>query len=130
MAKKDKGFDILVVDDDDAVRDSLKVVLNLIYGNVQTFGSGAEFLAVVHRECRACLILDIHMPDMSGIEVMQELSSRAIRLPTIMITGKTDSSLRSQAEVHGAIALLDKPLDHEKLIAAIELGRDHLRALN
>jgi two-component system response regulator FixJ len=117
------NFTILVTDDDDAVRDSLRMVLGAIYGEVHGFESGAELLGAVHNYSGSCLILDIHMPDMTGLEVMERLADRKLRIPTILMTGRVDSHLRSKAETYGAVALLDKPLDHDMLIAAIEAGR-------
>jgi two-component system, LuxR family, response regulator FixJ len=123
MKTGDSEFKVLVVDDDDAVRESLSFVLSLIYERVLDYPSSLEFLDAAQDVGPGCLILDIHMPYLSGIDVMRELGRRSINLPTILVTGRVDSFLRSQAESHGALAILDKPLDHDQLIAAIERGR-------
>jgi FixJ family two-component response regulator len=120
------NFMILIADDDDAVRDSLKLVLGTLYDDVRDFSSGAELLEVVEDYLNSCLILDIHMPDMSGLDVIEALADRELRIPTILMTGRTDSHLRSRAETYGVVALLDKPLEHDKLISAIESGRQML----
>lgn len=121
MQKSD--FCILIADDDEAVRDSLKTVLGVIYDDVLSFGSGAELLDVIHKYLHSCLILDIHMPDMTGLEVIEALARRELRIPTILMTGRTDSHLRARAVNYGVVALLDKPLDHDSLIDALEKGR-------
>jgi two-component system, LuxR family, response regulator FixJ len=121
MEWEDTDYQILVVDDDDAVRDSLMTVLGTVYLNVADFASGREFLSTMTLRERNCLILDIHMPQMTGIDVLREMAVREISIPTILISGRPDSVLRSFAEGLGAVALFDKPLEHESLIAAINL---------
>jgi FixJ family two-component response regulator len=120
MKPGNTDYKIVVVDDDDAVRDSLVTVIGTIYPNVVEFSSGREYLSAVEPHGRSCLILDIHMPNMSGLDVMRELAARELQIPTILITGRSDSALRSSAETYGVVALLDKPLDHERLISAID----------
>jgi two-component system, LuxR family, response regulator FixJ len=122
MKPDDTDYKILIVDDDDAVRDSLLTVLSTVYLNVEGFASGPEFLASVVPAKRNCLVLDIHMPEMTGMDVMQEMTVRNLYFPTILITGRSDSAMRASAKSFGAIALLDKPLDHNRLISAIEEG--------
>jgi FixJ family two-component response regulator len=122
MKPRDTDYKIHIVDDDDAVRDSLLTVLGTVYSNVESFASGSEFLASVVPARRNCLVLDIHMPEMSGLDVMQEMTARNLHFPTILITGRSDSAMRASAENFGVIALLDKPLDHNRLISAIEEG--------
>jgi len=109
---------IHVVDDDDIVRDSLKVLLETREFPVRDFSSGADFLA--RRDGRAaCLILDIHMPDMTGIEVLRRLRQDGDRMPVIMVTGKWDAATRAQAEALGVAAFLDKPVSPARLFAEI-----------
>jgi FixJ family two-component response regulator len=124
MKSDDIDYKILIVDDDDAVRDSLLTVLGAVYTRVESFASGPEFLASVIPARRNCLVLDIHMPEMSGLDVMQEMTARNLHFPTILITGRSDSAMRASAKNFGAIALFDKPLDHNRLISAIEEGLD------
>jgi two-component system, LuxR family, response regulator FixJ len=122
MQARSPDFMIHVVDDDVAVRDSLSLLLGLTYPRVVAFSSGVEFLDQVSDDPPDCLILDIHMPGKTGLEVMRDLAAMGIRLPTILTTGRVDSVLRSQAAEEGAVAILDKPLDHSMLIEAIEQG--------
>jgi two-component system, LuxR family, response regulator FixJ len=111
---------IFVVDDDDAVRDSLCLMLRTTYPNVAGYSSGPEFLANHQLRRRNCLIIDIHMPELSGIDVVGRLSEMHVRIPTILMTGRVDSTLRSQAIGSGAYVLLDKPIDFDALNSAIE----------
>jgi len=114
------GPTIFVVDDDDAVRDSLKLLLSTLYDDVRVFESGQRFLADNHRTTTACLILDVHLPGMDGFEVMERMNKAAIELPVILITGRSDAAIRHRAKVLGAAALLDKPIDYDNLVAALE----------
>lgn len=109
---------IHVVDDDDIVRDSLKVLLETRVFSVRDFSSGADFLARRNGGA-ACLILDIHMPDMTGIEVLRRLRQDGDRIPVIMVTGKWDATIRAQAEALGVAAFLDKPVSPARLFAEI-----------
>ncbi|MBV8536928.1 MAG: response regulator [Alphaproteobacteria bacterium] len=113
---------IFVVDDDDVVRDSLKVLLELRNYRVHDFGSAAAFLAARAEavEPATCLVLDIHMPDMTGIELLRRLRSEGDRTPAILITGRRDPATQAQAQSLGVTALLDKPISHPALFSAIE----------
>jgi FixJ family two-component response regulator len=111
---------IYVVDDDEMVRDSLKALLESHHFRVHDFDSAAAFLNHADSTRRACLVLDIHMPGMTGLELLRILRQRSRAIPTILITGRTDSAARAQAHALGAIALLDKPLAYPELFSAIE----------
>lgn len=112
---------VFIVDDDDVVRDSLKVLLELRKYRVLDFGSAAAFLADRGNAPEAgCLVLDIHMPDMTGIELLRQLRSSGDRIPAILITGRRDTATQNQAQSLGAVALLDKPISHPALFSAIE----------
>ncbi|HEX6957565.1 MAG TPA: response regulator [Ferrovibrio sp.] len=114
-----------VIDDDELVRDSLKALLETRHYAVIDFGSGREFLDTEAsgkaggRGGIACLLLDIHMPDMTGMELLTLLRRRGDRTPVILITGRGDAALQSQAQALGA-PLLDKPVASPALFAAIE----------
>jgi two-component system, LuxR family, response regulator FixJ len=123
MTNAGAAFPIFIVDDDDAVRESLRLLLGLIYDHVEDFGSSVAFMDAVEDIRHGCLILDIHMPELTGIDVVRELARRSIRLPTILMTGRADSNLRAQAHMHGVLAVLDKPIDHDALLEAIDRAR-------
>jgi len=114
-----------VVDDDEAVRDSLDALLSLHGLDVHGYGSAAEFVARLPADSRAdddraCLLLDMHMPGTDGLALAGMLRDRAPALPIIMITGRSDDTLRRRAAAAGIRCLLDKPVDHATLLAAIE----------
>lgn len=114
------GPTIFVVDDDDAVRDSLRLLLSTLFDDVRVFDSGRHFLDSDHQGAPACVILDIHLPEMDGFEVIQRMRQADIDLPVILITGRSDTVIRSRAEALGATALLDKPIDYDNLMNALE----------
>lgn len=114
------SFQIFVVDDDDAVRDSLCLMLRTTYPIVRGYASGLAFLEDHHLLPRNCLIIDIHLPDITGIDVISRLAQQKKRIPTILMTGRVDSTLRAQAIGSGAYKLLDKPLDFDELVATID----------
>jgi two-component system response regulator FixJ len=97
---------IFVIDDDDAVRDSLKMLLLTEYAEVRDFSSGPDFLAEVDPSSRGCLILDVNLPEMNGFELMKRMAAGGYQLPTIMVTGHGDPALRARARNLGAVALL------------------------
>src|SRR5262249_38667705 len=116
---------IYIVDDDATVRDSLKAVLESHQFTVVEFDSAPSFLdgapcALPARPLPACLLLDIHMPGMTGLELLRVLQERGRSLPTILITGRNEEAARAEARALGAVALLDKPIAHPALFAAIE----------
>ena len=111
---------IYVVDDDDAVRDSLKVLLESYDLAVRDFGSVPEFLGALEPNGAACLVLDLHLPVMGGFDVMNTLAQRGSRLPVIVITGRGDAQTKARALEAGAVAFLEKPVKDQSLMAAIQ----------
>lgn len=110
---------VFVVDDDDAVRDSLKTLLELQSLAVSTFETCQDFLSSDFAKA-ACLVLDIHLPGMSGLELMDVLKRDKRSLPTILITARCDAAIRDRARALGAVALLEKPIDFKRLMTAID----------
>lgn len=119
MAKSVDGH-IYIVDDDDAVRDSVRILLEVHGYDVQDFASGPEFLAGFDGRPKACLILDINMPGMGGLEVLDAVGAKWPGLPVIMITGRGDGASKTQALRNGAVALLEKPFGDMALVQSIE----------
>src|SRR5690348_7375567 len=115
---------IFLVDDDTAVRDSLKLLLETHGLAVRDFASGAQLLQESAPRPGDCLVCDVHMPVMSGLEIVETLARRGIASPAILITGRTDEALRRRARAAGAFLLIEKPIDGDLLIDAID------RALN
>ncbi len=113
-------FTIFVVDDDEAVRDSLKVSLEAAGHVVETYSSGVEFLGIYVAGRRGCLVLDLHMPSLNGVEVLKALRRDCIDLPTILITGRSDARMKADATRAGAVAIFDKPIRTELLLDTID----------
>lgn len=110
---------VFVVDDDDAARDSLKTLLELQFPKVVAFETCQEFLDAGAAKFGDCLVLDVHLPGISGFELMEILALRHMSLPTILITGRFDRAIRDRAMALGALTLLEKPIDFEAMMAAI-----------
>jgi FixJ family two-component response regulator len=111
---------IAVVDDDPSVLKALMRRLRTRSFQTRTFGSAKEFLAALSDGVPQCLIVDLQMPGMSGLELLQHLTSRGFLIPTIVITGHSGIGIRESCETAGAVALLSKPLEDALLFAAIE----------
>ncbi|TXC71981.1 response regulator transcription factor [Sphingomonas ginsenosidivorax] len=125
-----------IVDDDDAIRQSIGFLLRKAGHVVKTYASGTEFLRTVDRETQGCILLDVRMPGIDGLEVQSRLSSQGIGLPVIMLTGHGDVTLAVQAIKAGALEFLEKPFERAALLAAIDeafrhaarTARDHVAA--
>ncbi|MFC3675412.1 response regulator transcription factor [Ferrovibrio xuzhouensis] len=111
---------IYVIDDDEVVRDSLIALLEVRGYVARDFESGDRFLGENPDLAGCCIILDVHMPGMTGMEVLRRIRQRSPSVPAILITGRRDGQIQAQAEELGALALLDKPLSHSLLFGAIE----------
>ena len=110
---------IHIVDDDDAVRDSMRALLESLGFDVHDYSSAVDFLNRGGERSQGCLLLDLHMPVMSGIDLLEHMRSEGVSLPTIVITGRGDPMLRERALRGGALALIDKPVTDEVLLSAI-----------
>jgi FixJ family two-component response regulator len=110
---------IFVVDDDAAVRDAMKLLLRALGQPVESYGSGAEFLEGYREDRAGCLVLDIRMPGMSGLELQQKLNERHSILPIIFITGHGDVPMAVEAMQAGAVDFIQKPFRDQDLIDRI-----------
>ena len=110
---------VLVVDDDPSVLRSLKRLISASGFQVQTFAGPSALLAGETPRSNACMIVDIDMPGMTGIEMCEVLKRSGRGLPTILITGRTDTRTRTLAEKSDALAVLYKPFDEKPLLDAI-----------
>lgn len=111
---------ISIVDDDAAARESTKHLLQSLGHETHTFVSGESFLESKMLFDTHCLIVDIQMPGMSGIELQRRLTSSGIRLPVIFIAAAAGPARRARALAGGAIGFLDKPYSDESLIACLD----------
>jgi two-component system, LuxR family, response regulator FixJ len=108
-----------VIDDDDAARDALRFLLEAAKLPARTYESATSFLSRLSELESGCIITDVRMPEMSGIELLQRLRSVSVSLPVIVITGHGDIALAVEAMKLGAIDFFEKPYDDEALLAAI-----------
>lgn len=111
---------VYVVDDDDAVRSAMQLLIDSIGLACETFASAVEFLAAYDAERLCCLVSDIRMPGMSGLELQQLLNERQIDIPLIFITGHGDVSMAVSAMKSGAVDFLQKPFRDQDLIDRIQ----------
>jgi FixJ family two-component response regulator len=112
------GF-VAIVDDDTAVRKALSRLLAASAIRAQCFGSAREFLDSLASGAPVCLVVDLQMPEMTGLELQGELCRLGARIPTIVITAHNESGLRERCLAAGAATYLVKPLDASELIASI-----------
>ena len=119
-----------VVDDDEAVRDSTRALLESYGIEVCDYASADEFLACDQVPNRGCVLLDLHMPGMSGLELVETLRDRGSNLSIIMLTGRSDPVVKERVIRAGAVTLLDKPVKDDQLLATLAraLGRRGLAA--
>lgn len=111
---------VFVVDDDEAVRKSLAWLIGSIGLAVQTYGSADAFLAAWTQEQPGCLVLDVRMPGMSGLELQEALVQRGSSLPVIIITGHADVPMAVRALKAGAIDFIEKPVNDQTLLDRIQ----------
>lgn len=111
---------VCIVDDDEAVRDSLQVLLETMGYAVCAFESGPDFLDNCTTLETACVLLDVRMPKMSGLEVQKRLQEIRPDLPVIIVTGHGDVAMAVQAMQSGAIDFIEKPFQEDALLASVE----------
>ena len=124
--EKPVGCVVHVVDDDEAVRDSMGALLESPGLKVHGYASAREFLLTNPKQRCGCMLLDLHMPGMGGLELLDLLRAEGSKLPVIAITGRSDDLLRERAARAGAVILLDKPVAEDillnSLVAAFSLS--------
>jgi RNA polymerase sigma factor (sigma-70 family) len=111
---------VFIVDDDDAVRDSLELLLGLRGYSTRSFGCGEDFLTAIDRRVGGCILLDLRLPGIDGLAVQAELSTRGVALPIIMLTAHGDVASARAALKAGAFDFLEKPIDDAALNTAID----------
>ena len=124
----EKDAQVFVVDDDAGVRDALQTLLRSVGLRVSTFGSAADFLGSQMPERPSCLVLDVRLPGLSGLDFQAELAKADIRLPIIFITGHGDIPMTVRAMKAGAVEFLSKPFRDQDLLDAVQAGLDRDRA--
>jgi FixJ family two-component response regulator len=119
MITQRKSKLVAIVDDDDSMRGALHGLLRAVGLPAMAFASAEEFLNSGQQYQTACLIADIRMPGMSGLDLQARLNSERCRIPTIFITAHGDAKMRLQALREGAVEFLSKPFDDEALIESV-----------
>jgi len=113
---------IHIVDDEDAIRRSASFMLKTSGFDVQTWASGVAFLKEVRTVQAGCILLDVRMPEMDGLEVQQALIAGGVAMPVIVLTGHGDISIAVRAMKAGAVDFIEKPFEKAQLLDAIETG--------
>jgi FixJ family two-component response regulator len=119
---------VFVVDDDASVREAVGRLITSVGLRVETFGSTREFLDATRPESPACLVLDVRLPDASGLELQRDLAEAGVQIPIIFITGHGDVPMSVRAMKAGAVEFLTKPFRGQDLLEAIQeaIARDRV----
>jgi FixJ family two-component response regulator len=115
---------VAIVDDDGSMRGALQGLMKAVGLSSRAFESAEDFLRSGHQRETACLIADIRMPGMSGLELQARLNAEHCRIPTIFITAHGDEEMRLQALRAGAVEFLPKPFDDEVLVESVRAALD------
>ena len=113
---------VFVVDDDASVREAVKKLISSVGLRVETFGSTREFLGGKRPDSPACLVLDVRLPDASGLELQHDLAEADVQIPIIFITGHADVPMTVRAMKAGAVEFLTKPFRGQELLDAIQVA--------
>ena len=119
---------VFVVDDDPSVRSSLKFLLSTVGLEAETFNSADSFLRKKPADVPSCLVLDVRLPGLSGLDFQRELAARNIRLPIVFLTGHGDIPMSVRAIKAGAVEFLTKPFRDQDLLDAVRVALDRDRA--
>ena len=115
-----------IVDDEESIRRSARFMLSTSGFSVETWESGVAFLKEVRHAETGCILLDVRMPEMDGLEVQQTLNDRGVTMPVIILTGPGDISIAVRAMKGGAVDFIEKPFEKAVLLAAIDAAFDRL----
>ena len=125
---KDADAIVFVVDDDQSIREAIKSLISLVGVRVETFGTAQEFLRAERPDLPGCLVLDVELPGLSGLDLQRELAAHGIKLPIIFITGYGDIPMSVRAMKAGATEFLTKPFRDQDLLDAIQQALERDRA--
>ena len=125
---KDADAIVFVVDDDSSIREAIESLVKLAGLRVETFGTAQEFLRSKRPDLPGCVVLDVELPGLSGLDLQRELAAHGIKLPVIFITGYGDIPMSVRAMKAGAVEFLTKPFRDQDLLDAIQqaLERDRV----
>jgi len=122
----DNGRQVHLVDDDEAIRRSASFMLRTSGYLVKTYSSGVEFLGMAKEAVPGCVLLDVRMPEIDGLEVQAALKERGVLLPVVVMTGHGDINTAVEAMKLGAVDFIEKPFEKAVLLSAIEAGLERL----
>jgi two-component system response regulator FixJ len=108
-----------LIDDDDAVRDAVSVLLRTRGLQVRAYASAEDFLGSAPAEAPGCVLTDVQMPQMTGLELLRRLGSARAVLPVIVMTGRSERTMADEAIRQGAVAFIDKPFAPDEIVAAV-----------
>jgi FixJ family two-component response regulator len=115
-----RDLDIAVIDDDDSFRVALVESLSSLGYAADGYASAEDYIGSVGDKSFNCVVTDIHMPGMSGLDLMQQLAAQGSTVPVVLITARSDTSLSAKAAAAGAAGLLKKPFEINDLVTCIE----------
>lgn len=130
LERQDPSQQVFIVDDDTSVRESLSLLLSMRGLSTQSFASAEDFLEAFQSSWRGCLVLDIRMPGMSGLELQQHLQQRGCTLPIIIVTGHGDVAAARQAFKARAFDFIEKPWNVDQLAASIQQALSEQREVS
>lgn len=113
---------VYVVDDDDAIRRSVSFMLRTSGYSVRVYAAGTAFLREAKAVAPGCVLLDVRMPEMDGLEVQRRLTERGVDLPVVVLTGHGDVAIAVEAMKGGAIDFIEKPFEKAQLLAALDIA--------
>jgi len=119
---------VFVVDDDASIRDAVRSLLKSVGLRSESFGSTEDFVRAARPELPSCLVLDVRLPGMSGLDFQADLEKRGVKIPIIFITAHGDIPMTSRAMKAGAVEFLPKPFQKRELLDAIHQALDRDRA--
>ena len=125
---KDADAVVFVVDDDSSIREAIAILVKLAGLRVETFGTAQEFLRSKRPDLPGCVVLDVELPGLSGLDLQRELAAHGIKLPIIFITGYGDIPMSVRAMKAGALEFLTKPFRDQDLLDAIQQALERDRA--
>lgn len=115
---------VFIVDDDESLRRALRNLFRSVGFRVETFASAEAFLESIHQEETSCLVLDLRMPGMNGLELLSHLSGTGSRIPAVILTAHSDDEARQRSLESGAVAFLSKPFSGKALLDAVRTAID------
>ena len=125
---KEAEATVFVIDDDESIREALKDLIESVGLHVETFTSAQQFLQSQRADVPGCLVLDVRLPGLSGLDLQRQLAAANIHTPIIFVTGHADISMTVRAMKGGAVEFLTKPFRDQELLDAIRQALDRDRA--